>query len=42
MAEEMWDKYMKSLEPSKRHVYALRYEFWADMRDKEEENECEP
>lgn len=36
MAAELWDKYMKSTEPSKRRVYALRYEFWADLRDKDE------
>ena len=28
MADEMWDKYMKSPEPAKRHLYALRYCFW--------------
>ena len=34
MANELWDKYMKSTEPSKRHIYALRYAFWAGIRDK--------
>lgn len=34
MAEELWERYMNSPEPSKRRIYGLRYEFWANVREK--------
>ena len=34
LAEEYWNKHLTSSEPDKRHEYALKYEFWAGVRDK--------
>ena len=41
MADELWHRYMNSPEPSKRRIYGLRYEFWANVREKLE-NEVKP
>ena len=35
MASAMWDSYCKATEPDRRRHYALRYEFWASLRDKD-------
>lgn len=34
LAEEYWTKHLSATEPDKRREYALKYEFWADVRDK--------
>lgn len=36
MAEELWERYMQSTEPSKRRIYALRYEFWKGVAEANE------
>ena len=39
MASVMWESYCKTTEPARKRHYALRYEFWAGLRDKKESND---
>ena len=41
MADELWERYMKSTEPDKRRIYGLRFTFWASIRERLE-NEDQP
>jgi len=34
MADAMWESFCKATEPERMRHYALRYEFWAAIRDR--------